>query len=139
MTQTPIVVMPDVPKLVRSYLLGVSQVTNIVDTRVGTRAASTVVYPYLTVQRIGGGEMVEYRLDRAVIDFNAWSDEEETASLLIRTVRAAMKAARGYTTGDAVVTSVTDVLAPQWLPDRERTPPTPRFVMSMAVVVRPNP
>lgn len=134
----PLVVMPDVEQVACDYLRTISQVTTFVGTRIGTRAPDPLVYPYATLHRVGGGEVVEFVTDRAVIDYSVWAATRGEASDTFRTIRAALKAARGYQHRLAVVTNVEELVGVSWLPDSDRIPPTARFVGSMAITVRPN-
>ena len=134
----PLVVMPDVPKVALDYLRTIPEVTTLTP-RISTQSPATPVYPYVTVQRVGGNEVVEFRLDRANLQLDAWGTNEAEASLVIRTVIAALKAARGYQHPTAVIAAAELVLSPQWIPDTTRTPPTPRFVASVALTVHPIP
>lgn len=130
---TAVDVLPDVPKLTRAWLLTQTALTSLVSTRISTRSPSTIVYPYVTLQRIGGIPTVSQRLDSARLQVDCWADTEGTASRVARVCRAALHAMEGYTTADAAVVGIEDDLGLSWLPDTTRTPPTPRFVFGVVI------
>lgn len=130
---TLIDVLPDVPKLTRDWLLTQSALTSLVGTRISTRSPSTVVYPYVTLQRIGGVPPIRQRLDSARIQVDCWADTEGSASRVARVARAALHLMEGYTTADAACVGVDDDLGLSWLPDTTRTPPTPRFLFGVVI------
>ena len=121
-------VLPNVPKLAVDWLLTQVTLTSLVGQRVSTRSPASVVYPYVTLQRIGGIPAVPQRLDSARLQVDCWADTEGSASRVARVCRAALHAMEGYTTADAIVTGIEDDLGLSWLPDTTRTPPTPRFI-----------
>lgn len=130
---TAVDVLPDVPKLARGWLLTQVELTSLVGQRVSTRSPGTIVYPYVTLQRIGGLPTISYRLDSARIQVDCWAETEGTASRVARVARAALHRMEGYTTGEATVTGVEDDLGMTWLPDTVRHPPTPRFLFGVVI------
>lgn len=134
-----LLVLPDAVTLTRKYLLTVTELTDLIDERISTRSASTPVYPYLTLQRIGGTSVVAERLDSARIQFDAWGATESDASVVIRTARAALFALNrvgGYVAAAGVLTGVNDIAGPQWLPDTTRDPHVPRFTSTLDIGAR---
>lgn len=130
---TTVDVLPDVPKLARAWLLTQTALTSLIGTRVSTRSPGNIVYPYVTLQRIGGLPAESHRLDAARIQVDCWAETEGTASRVARVSRAALHAMEGYTTAEAVCTGVDDDLGLSWLPDTQRTPPTPRFLFGVVI------
>lgn len=130
---TVVDVLPDIPKLTREWLLTQTELTSLVGTRVSTRSPSNVVYPYVTLQRIGGIPAERHRLDSARLQIDCWGNTEGSASRVARVCRAALYAMEGYTTEDAAVLGVEDDLGLLWLPDTTRTPPTPRFIFGVVI------
>lgn len=130
---TVVDVLPDVPKLTRAWLLTQTALTSLVGQRVSTRSPSTIVYPYVTLQRIGGIPSVHQRLDSARLQVDCWAETEGTASRVARVCRAALHAMEGYTTAEAVCTGVEDDLGLTWLPDTTRHDPTPRFIFGVVI------
>ena len=130
---TSVDVLPDVAKFARGYLLAQPELTSLVGQRVSTRSLATVVYPYVTLQRIGGVPSVRRRLDSARIQVDCWADTDGTASRVARVTRALLHRMEGYADALAVCTAVDDDLGIQWLPDVARTPPTPRFLFGVVI------
>ena len=127
-------VLPDVPKLTRAWLLTQTDLTSLVGQRVTTRSPGPpIVYPYVTLQRIGGIPSIRQRLDTARIQVDCWAETEGTASRVARVARACLHLMEGYTTAEAVVTAVEDDLGLSWLPDTTRKPETPRFIFGVAI------
>lgn len=126
-------VLPDIPKLARAWLMTQTDLTSLVGQRISTRSPATIAYPYVTLQRIGGVPSVCQRVDVARIQADCWAETEGTASRVARVARACLHLMEGYTTSDAAVTAVEDDLGLLWLPDTERTPPTPRFTFGVAI------
>lgn len=135
----PLQVLPDVVALTRSYLLTVPELVAVVGARIATKSDQTPVYPYITLQRIGGAAVIDERLDSARIQFDAWAETESDASLAIRTLRAALFAVGrtgGFVAVGGVLASAIDIQGPNWQPDTSRTPPIPRFTTTLAIGAR---
>lgn len=135
----PTPVLPDVEAIAIAYLkahaglttaLAGATVAGDVPGNVGTVGA-------LTVTRIGGSPAIDFWLDRAVIDVNAWGTSKTHASLVIRTAIAALHDMAQTTSVRGVVTGVETVLGPQYLPDDSRTPTLARYVASVSVWAHP--
>lgn len=133
-------ILVDVERLVIQYLLGVSEVTAMVGTRVGSRKDKP--YPRLTVTRVGGSPgAIPAHLDAARIQVEAWAPAESDgggkglASSIARTASAAMYDMVNASLEGAVVTDVRCVLGPIWVPD----PVThlPRYLLDFIVRVHP--
>lgn len=133
---TTVDVLPDVPRLARTWLLSQSTLTSLVGQRVSTRSPAEVVYPYVTLQRIGGVPSVRQRLDSARIQVDCWADTQGTASRVARVTRALLHGMAGFGASAAVCTGVDDDLGLQWLPDTARTPATPRFIFGVIIHAR---
>lgn len=132
---TTVDLLPDVPRLARAYLLEQTDVTSLVGTRVSTRTKGT--FPELVLQRIGGIPSIRQRLDSARIQVDAYGNTEGEASRLARVARQVLHLMAGYSTDVAVCTGVDDDLGLAWLPDRARTPETPRFIFGVMIHARP--
>lgn len=128
-------VFPDATLVTRAWLLTQSDLAALVGTRIWTKSPKTPVFPYLTLQRIGGVPPVPARIDGVHLQVAAWGaeSEDEAASLVARTARAALHRMRNYRHATAVVTGVADTLGLSWQPDTVRTPPTPRFIFGVVV------
>lgn len=128
---TAVDVFPDVILMARAWLVSRSAVTALVGQRVSTR--TTGVFPEVALERIGGVAPVRVRLDRARIQVSCWAADDITASLVARTVRAELHRMENYVHATGVIGGVEDELGPQHLPDTARTPPTPRYVFTLAI------
>lgn len=131
-----VVVLPDAVVLVRAYLLSRTQVTALVSTRVYSQSPATPTYPYITVQRIGGGSK-ERRLDHASLQIDAWGTDEANASLVARTALGALLAARNYIGSTGVLGGCTEELGLSWQPDTTYPTPKARFVFGVAAHLHP--
>lgn len=138
MSPLPAPVLPDAVVVVRSFLLSRPAVTALVSTRVHSQSSETPTYPYITVQRIGGGQS-DLRIDHASLQIDCWGATEASASLVARTTRAALLAAWNYVHSTGVLLATTEELGLSWQPDTVRTPPQPRFVFGVAAHLHPNP
>lgn len=132
-------VLPDAPELAITWLRTQADLTALVAQRISTRSGSSITYPYLTLQRIGGIPVVRQRLDVARIQVSAWAGDEDMASRVARTARAALHRMEGYTTADAVCTAVEDDLGLAWQPDTSRTPPTARWIFGVSLYLHAIP
>lgn len=95
----------------------------------------------VTVQRVGGLPAERHRLDRARLEVQAWAADEDTASLVARTARAALMEMEGETVeadqdNAGFVSAVDDDLGLAFLPDSTRTPPTPRWTFGVEITAR---
>ncbi len=145
MNRTGVIVLPDAVAVIRDYLLAVREVFDLVEDRIATRSPANPVYPYITLQRIGGPQPATGTewIDKARFQVDAWGaqDDEAGASLVIRTVLAALKALRHaeYQHPTAIVSEVDQDLGVTWLPDTSREPAQPRFTFGVIVTLHPNP
>jgi hypothetical protein len=134
-----LVVLPDAEKVIRDYLLSVAQVTALIGQRVYTVSQSGPQYPYVTIQRFGGIPTSRLRIDSASIQVDCWGNNQAEASLVARTVRAALHAAKSYVHQAGVITGVDDELGLSWQPDTTYATPKARFVFGVAVHLHPVP
>jgi hypothetical protein len=128
---TTVDLLPDVQKLVRTYLLTLTDITSLVGTRVTTRSRGE--FPELVLQRIGGIPSVRQRLDSARIQVDSYGNTEGEASRLARVARTALHLMPGYVSDVAVCTGVDDDLGLAWIPDTTRKPETPRFIFGVVI------
>jgi hypothetical protein len=132
--------LPDTERLVRSYLVQVSELTTLVGTNISTEQPGNVASAWITFARFGGpalGSLPE-AMDVARFQFDAWATDKATANTIARTLRAALRASTNYrlaTVGTLGGCSIVTDLA--WQPDTSRTPPTPRYVLTVDVYARP--
>lgn len=142
-----VAVMPDVIKLVRSYLMSLTAVTNLVGERIATRAPQDTSSPWVKIERVGGPRSLSapMRLETARVQVSSYAPAtadtglsgDEGAMTLARTVQAALIDAAGWSDDEGVIAYVSEPLGPQNLPDTSRTPPTPRVVFTHAFLIRP--
>lgn len=130
---------PDAVVATREYLLGVDEVVDLLDDRLTTKSPSgEPVYPYATLQQFGD-VFTARRLYTVSLQFSVWGATRGEASLVGRTLLAALLAIRNHVTDEAVITGADEELGLGWEPDTKRNPPTPRFVFGVAVTVHSNP
>lgn len=138
MSPLPAPVLPDAVVIVRAFLLTCPEITALVSSRIYSQSPATPTYPYITVQRIGGGQ-TEHRIDSASLQVDCWGATESSASQVARTTRAALLSAWNYVHTSGVLLATTEELGLSWQPDTVRTPPQPRFLFGVAAHLRPNP
>lgn len=133
-------VLPDTERLVRAYLVQVTEITALVGTNVSTEQPGTTPASWITFTRLGGPSLpaLPEAMDVARFQFDAWATSKATASTIARTLRAALRASTNYTLatvgtlgGCSIVTDIA------WTPDTSRTPPTPRYVLTVDIYARP--
>lgn len=72
------------------------------------------------------------------LDVNCWAPTRAAASVLARTVYAALlQDLRGTSVDEGSVVNVEEQLGPQWLPDDTFPQPASRFVFSVLVAAHP--
>lgn len=137
------VVMPSAVRLTVDWVRSVSAITTIATGGIHHRLTDDFATPTIRVTRIGGAQAVEARLDRAVVQFEAFAahERDDIAETLANTVRAHLEDVRGWVhpTLPAVLHSTTEVLGPQQIPDDTHALVLPRVLWRTAVHVRPNP
>jgi hypothetical protein len=138
--------LPDPLKLCRDYLASSATVTAIVGTRIRVNATDPT-WPSLRLTALSSTETTRRRIDRVLLQIDCWcapgdasvtGSGDAAAQLLARTVRAALVESPNYVGTGAVIAGISGV-AMHPAPDTTRTPPTPRWVVTFALYVRPNP
>lgn len=132
--------LPDTERLVRSYLAQITELTTLVGTNVSTEQPATTPSAWVTFTRLASPAYTPLpeAMDIARFQFDAWATDKGTANQIARTLRAALRASSNYilptvgTLGGCTI--VTDIA---WMPDSSRTPPTPRYVLTVDVYARP--
>jgi hypothetical protein len=106
--------LPDAEAVVIEWLLSVEDVTDLIEDRISRDLPPTVVYPYVTVQRVGGRALARRHLDAPVLQFDIWGEvgQDEAVWEVCETVRQAMDDLQGKTVGGAVVGGVYEVIGP---------------------------
>lgn len=135
-------ILADVERLVIQYLLLVTEVTELVGERVGSRKDKP--YPRITITRVGGSPgSIPAHLDSARIQLEAWAPDaadgggKGLANQIARTVQAAMYDMVNVSHEEGVVTDVECVAGPIWVPDPVTN--LPRYVLDFIVRVHPLP
>jgi hypothetical protein len=95
--------------------------------------------PRIVITRVGGTPTLAIRIDRPRLDVDVYAPTKADAHDLAQAARVRL---HELPTGDhrdlgAVVCNVVDELGLQWLPDPDTN--TPRYVLTLAVTVRPHP
>ena len=133
-------ILPDTERLVRSYLAQVTDITALVGTNISTEQPGTLPAAWITFTRLASPsyDKLPEAMDVARFQFDAWATDKATASTIARTLRAALRASTNYTLatvgtlgGCSIVTDIA------WQPDDSRTPPIPRYVLTVDVYARP--
>lgn len=141
MTTPPLLVLPDVIELVRSYLGTVPEVTQLVPMdRITIRSPRDTSTPWVRLSRIGGlVEVWPPMLDRCNLQAEAYSppEQEETCWQIARTLRGALLGALNFVGSDGVICGALDSMGLIYQPDTSRNPPTPRVVMAVSIYARP--
>lgn len=134
---SPVRVLPSVEALAVSYLRTSPDIAAIVGTRIGTElyAGST---PAIWLSLVTGDERVRNHLVAPVLDVRSYGGSKADADLLSRTVHAVMHDMPGlHPTG--VVTDVSALTLPYWMPDEGFEPPRPRYLGTYQCTVHPLP
>lgn len=140
-----IYVLPDVVETTREYLAGIPLVTDLVPIeRITIRSPRDVSTPWVRLSRTGGQAPQWQRFDRCDLQFESWvtpdhEDADKLASLIARTLRAALHACKNFVGSEGVL-SVLDrePLGLRFQPDTSRNPPIPRFIGAVSVIARPK-
>jgi len=118
----------DVIKLLVNYLLGRTEVTALVDTRVYGNVVITEepTYPLVAMHRFGGTLVgPDNHIDRPIVQFDVWSDgsagawDVQAAWAIVAAIRRVLSP--GVVAGshaEGVVVGITEITGPQWLPDQ---------------------
>lgn len=129
--------MPDAEAVCVAWLAAHTGLT-VIGGRVSTKVPDPLVFPFVTIARVGGVPAVRVRLDAARIEYQVWGNpsvstaEADTAGL-VSSVRDALLALEGQTVGTAFVTAVDDDTGIMRAPDDSRDPTIPRYVGGVTV------
>jgi hypothetical protein len=137
---TGAIILPDAVQLVRDGLLADVTVTGLVDTRVLSQLPSSPTYPCVVIYRFGGKPPVREWVDQAQLQIDCWATDDIAASLVARTVRAAVHNLEGYSNPTlGSISGVDDVEGPRWGIEDTSVPltTTPRYVLTVAVYTHP--
>lgn len=118
-----------------AHLKASADVSTLVGARVGTElyaGPSSAVW----VSLVTGEERVDNHLIAPMIDVRSYGGSKAQADTLARTVHAVMHDMPG-THAHGIVTDVSTVTIPSWLPDDGFEPPRPRYVATYIVTCHP--
>lgn len=135
--------LPDVEALVSEYLLAHASVSAQVGTRVKNELPAAAVgsesfFPCITFALVDADEVVRQHFDGALVQVMAWGNTKASASLTMRTARAALLEMPDADHDRGVVTSVRTLVGPRWFPDGTVAPPKPRYHADFRIHVHPH-
>lgn len=126
----------DIEPLVVNAMLDDAGVASLVSDRVYTALPPAARYPLLIVSRVGGLTDFLGHLDGAILQFEAWAKDRDTAGDLARAALNAALAMQGSFT-EGVVSGARPFTGLGYLPD----PPTstPRYLFRLELYAHPIP
>lgn len=86
-----------------------------------------------------GPSSVDVWLDGPRFQVDSWAPTRAEASQLARMVRALLHVCRNVTYADGIISGTRLVQRPAWIPDSSRTPPTPRYSLTVDLFTHPVP
>jgi hypothetical protein len=131
--------LPDVERLVSSYLRAHTRVAALVADRVYTAfPAEAGAEPLVLVQRIGGTPPLSHPLvvDEAQLQVDAYGGSKAAAWLVFSTVLSAFDELEGAVRPEGTVAAVRQGSI-RWQPDDTFTPSRPRYVGDLTLTTRP--
>jgi hypothetical protein len=134
----PYVPLPDAELICVKFLSGHPTFSSEVDGRISTELPQDLLFPCVTLSRIGGSPTESLRLDRAAIQVQCWGNNKREAFLVASKCRAALFDMRGYREdGEGYVTGVRDLSYFMWMPDDSHSPTLARYIFDVAVYTHP--
>jgi hypothetical protein len=140
---TTIEILPDVERLVSTYLRSSPPVEALVGERVYTSWPKTkpddVAQPIVLVQRVGGIPPFSLPLvvDECDLQIDAYGGGKHAAHRLAATVRASLAFLTDRVEPDGVVHAVT-FGSLRYVPDESYAPARPRYVFDVSITTTPN-
>lgn len=135
-------VLPDVERIVSTFLRSRTELSTLVDDRVYTeipRKASDRVFPLVRVSRTGGGATTSPSfLDRALVSVEAFGGSKYEARQIAATVDAVLDEIAGFTAHGGYSTGSSPGSL-RYIPDDSFEPPKPRYLLDRVVYFRPTP
>lgn len=135
---------PDIEAVIRDYLLGVPEVEAIVAGRVVLKTPEETGDPWVRIFQIEAPRAGKSTADHLIayyVQVDCYSGTEgelEDASLLTRTVRAALTEMHEHDHEGAVVTG-SRIHRARRFPDRDFTPPADRYMLTATVWAHATP
>lgn len=138
----PTIVLPDVERILSTYLRSRSEITSLVDSRVYTelpRRDVDRVFPLVRVSRIGGGAVSSpHYLDRALVSVEVFGGTKYEARQIAATVDAVLDELANFTAHGGYATGSSPGSL-RYVPDESFEPTKPRYVLDRVVFFRPSP
>lgn len=136
------IVLPDVERILSSYVRSRTEITDLVAQRVYTelpRREADRVFPLVRLSRIGGGPTGSpLYLDRALVSADIWGGTKAEARLVAATLAGVLDEIGGYTNHGGYATGASPGSLRYLLDDSFETP-KPRYVLDAVVYFRPTP
>jgi len=133
-----VTLLPDIERLVTTFLRAQSEVSSLVASRVFTEVSPNPTFPLVRVRRVGGFPTLSHPLyiDAPLVQIEGYAATKGAARLLTETCRAVLAERVEGVHATGVVAGAT-FGALLWLPDDDFTPPKPRYVTDATLTVRP--
>lgn len=133
-----VTLLPDIERLMTSFLRAQSEVSTIVGGRVYTEVPDNPTFPLVRVRRLGGFPTLSrpLQVDAPLVQIEGYAATKGAARLLTETCRAVL-AERVEGVHDTGVVAGVIFGALIWLPDEDFTPPKPRYIADATLTVRP--
>lgn len=132
----PLITFPDVELLVVDFLETRAELTGVtVDNKVPAGFDGTT--QAVLVSRVGGVWIDDEHLDTPLVDLEAYGPDKTAAHAVARLVRAVLLPLRGTVRAGTLVTDITELDGPRWLPDYNR-PNANRYLTTVRLSLRPG-
>lgn len=132
----PLAVMPDDELAILQYLRAIPEVTALIPgARITTEMPPSPVYPLALVHRAGGQALVPQAVDEPAIQVDVVGGTKAECKKAAQTIGAAILAIANDIVPEAVLSSGSEELGPQWFPDTIPNPPLPRYTARYSVVL----
>lgn len=134
-----VTLLPDIERILSTYLRSRSEVTALVSTRVYTEIPKDPTFPLVRLTRVGGSPVTSTPLwvDEPLVQFDVWGGPKVLAREIAETIRSVLAEARLTAHADASIDDVT-FGAFQWLPDDTYEPAKPRYSFDALITVHPT-
>jgi hypothetical protein len=131
----PLIVFPDVERLIVDTLKNRSELTGVV-VDIGPPAGFDGTQRAVLVSRVGGAWADEAQLDNALVDLEVYGPDKAAAHGVALTARALLVQLRDLTYDGATVRDVIEEDGPRWLPDYRHAAAS-RYVSTTRLVISP--
>jgi hypothetical protein len=146
-----VVVMPDAVLLARGVLVADEAVSEAISERVVTVSPEDATTAWIRLHALGGARSLSapLRLADRMIQVDCFAPAtvpsgplfqgDAGAMALALLAEAALFGSVGFSNSVGIIAYVREVQGPQSLPDTSRTPPTPRVLFTVSILVHPIP